>query len=1493
MANKPNMSPYEKATFVDVITFNWMNPLLKLGASRPLEPEDIPILPFQFTSDVMCNSLKIAWEESLKESGPDKATILNALWKLIGRNIIYSTLIFTVNVATILLQPKFVSYLLRYLEDLPIDYLGIHTGYGLALALTAMSTTAALTANITFYFVSLCGFTIRNGIVSIVFDKSLKLSNLSKDVNSTGELLTMISVDIERIWLFITFMNWLWAGPIMVIVAMVLLFFENGISAIAPLLTMIMVFLIQGKISNLTGAIRKEYVKYTDERIKLTNESLQGIRVVKLYAWELPIAMRVFNIRELEVNVIAYYQTLRALNTCLTFIGPMLVAFSLFMCYVLIGRTLTVPQVYTSYALLNLVRLPLYLTPQAWLAYSEASVSFNRLTKYLLLDNIDEEITPVKQYLDVDKLNESKNNVDKLNTNVDRNNVNNGEKGGNVYDINSKNELKYTALDNNFDDIEDVVMLNGSQQDKPSSQLYDYCNLNEDNLIISIKNADFSYNNIAPTLTNISIDIRIGEFIAVVGSVGSGKSSLISSITGQMHCVKGIVNNSHLNGIALVAQEHWIQNISLRDNIVFNYAYDEEKYISVLDASQLSKDLLVLPNADLTFIGERGLNLSGGQKARVSIARAFYAENIDLYIFDDALASVDAHVAHSLFEDGINGLLHDKTRIVALSSNYHFLPSFSKIIVMNKGTIENIGTYKEIAEKYPQFASNNDIIKNDNSNINFNGTDSNNNNDNFNSKENVEENLELKKATMVKNKSIFKSNYNSISQKRLDISQFMSNEDREKGAVTLSTYIKYFSSISLSSLLCSISMLNNSQIIIQNNNGNNNNEDKKERKLDWHLCLFILFLFSITQLGRIYSDIWVGIWAQSIAHEDDADKRFLSLYVILVVGTCVVSLLRGLWFIKCCVSSSLALHHQMLQSVLSAPINLFFDITPLGRIINRFSKDLDNVDSILPDIYLQTIQNIFVILGIIGICLVSSAYLVVLFIPIAIIFYFIYSYYIKSSRELKRLDSISRSPVYSSFGEALQGMATIRAYQQTSNFRKKFFALADAQLKNYFAFWMAGRWLALRLDLVATCLIFSVAMLAVIMKETNGNFQANLIGIALVYSLQLTSLLQWTVRISIETETLMTSVERLIAICNIPSEKTAILYTQHFKKDIKNKQSQQINENNTDCSTGWPDKGSIQLTNLKLRYRPDLDHVLNGVNLFIPCGAKVGVCGRTGAGKSSLMLALFRLVEPELDSMIIIDNRNILELSLYELRSQITIIPQDPVMFSGTLRYNLDPFNSYSDERIWISLARVHIKDDIVQSFPDKLDHIISERGENVSLGQRQLICIARALLRNSKVIILDEATASVDTVTDQKIQMTIREEFKSCTVLTIAHRIETIADYDLVVVMDNGSVVEYGPPLYLLDFDNNSNNSNNSNDDNINSKESTMKEIIEDENAVIKDNNDNDKNDNNNNNSIIEKNDILEINPNKFYKNGLFRKLVDSMGNDGKERFMKIALKD
>uniref|UniRef100_A0A6Q2Z2V0 ATP-binding cassette, sub-family C (CFTR/MRP), member 12 n=1 Tax=Esox lucius TaxID=8010 RepID=A0A6Q2Z2V0_ESOLU len=805
----------------------------------------------------------------------------------------------------------------------------------------------------------------------------------------------------------------------------------------------------------------------------------------------------------------------------------------------------------------------------------------------------------------------------------------------------------------------------------------------------------------------VSLTRLKGNLLGVCGNVGSGKTSLISSILEQMHLQHGSVTVD--GSFAYVSQQAWIFHGTVRDNILMGDTFDQARYNEVIGACSLIPDLAILPYGDQTEIGERGLNLSGGQKQRISLARAVYSDK-DIFLLDDPLSAVDAHVGKHIFEECIKKTLKGKS-IILVTHQLQYLEFCDEILVLESGNIQEAGQHKALMKAKGRYSQ------------------------------------------MIKN---FQMEHSQVRYSVKD--QLVSQEASQEGSVTWRTYHRYCQAAG-----------------------------------GYILISMIMILFICLVGTTAFSNWWLSYWLEQGAgvgngttpnSEDislNPDLSFYQLvYGLVVVAMLVFSVIKGYSFTKVTLHASSKLHDTMFRNILSSPMS-FFDTTPTGRLVNRFSKDQDEVDTMLPfnmENFLQFCLMVTYIMvsisAVFPFLLISPTNIIILILPLFVLLLFLFQ---RSIREMKRMENISRSPWISLTTSTIQGLSTIHAYNKKDQYIQLFKEMSDNNSNHFLLFYCGTRWLSFWLDFLSTLITLMVALFVVLSPPETINPAMK--GLALSYTIQLTGMLQYVVRLSTELEAKFLSVERL----------------QEYIEGCVSEAPRRVKD--AHIPEGWPRSGAITFKDYTMRYRDNTPIVLNGLQLNIQPKEKLGIVGRTGSGKSSLGVALFRLVEPAAGT-IFIDGVDTSVIGLEDLRSKLSVIPQDPVLFIGTVRYNLDPFNNYSDEEIWCALEKTYIKETISR-LPEKLQSEVVENGENFSVGERQLMCMARALLRNSKIIVLDEATASIDSETDTLIQHTIREAFQDCTMLTIAHRINTVLESDRILVMDAGKVVEFDSPEVLM----------------------------------------------------------------------------------------------
>ncbi|NXG12463.1 MRP3 protein, partial [Sakesphorus luctuosus] len=1292
-----NPCPELNSGFLSRLTFWWFTSMAIHGYKKPLEEKDLWSLNEDDTSKTIVQQLSKEWDREKAEckqkedvtymkksnhmlnhvdAGPEEAEVLirdkkhyrkpsflKALLRTFGPYFLIGSFFKLIQDLLSFVNPQLLSVLIGFIKnkDAPAWW-----GFLIAALMFVCAVLQTLVLHQHFQYSIVTGMRLRTGITGVIYRKSLAITNSAKRSSTVGEIVNLMSVDAQRFTDLTTFLNMLWSAPLQIFLALYFLWQALGPSVLAGVAVMVLLIPFNSAIAIKTRAFQVEQMRYKDSRIKLMNEILGGIKVLKLYAWEPSFSEKVLEIRKNELQVLKKSAYLNSLSTFAWICAPFLVALTTFAVYVSVDEKniLDAEKAFVSLSLFNILKFPLNMLPQVISHIAQTSVSLKRIQQFLSHDELDPNC------------------------------------------------------------VETKVIAPGNA--------------------ISVTNATFSWGKeLKPSLKDINMLVPSGSLVAIVGQVGCGKSSLVSALLGEMEKLEGEV--AVKGSVAYVPQQAWIQNATLKDNILFGQAPNEEKYQNTLEACALKTDLEVLPGGDQTEIGEKGINLSGGQRQRVSLARAVYSGS-DIYLLDDPLSAVDSHVAKHIFDKviGPDGVLKGKTRIL-VTHGISFLPQVDHIVVLVDGKISEMGSYQDLLKQNKAFA---EFLRN----------------------YALDEDIEEDEPTMLEEEEVL------LAEDTLSIHTDLADNEPVTNEVR-----KQFLSISGKFLTCSEShcpevglrQMNCSLWCV-----------KVKLSVFWQymkavspvLSLAICFLYCCQNAAAIGANVWLSDWTNEPVINGTQHNTAMRIGVYAALG-----LLQGLIVLICSftlamggINAARTLHAALLENKFHTPQS-FYDTTPTGRIINRFSKDIYVIDEVIPPTILMFLGTFFTSVSTMIVIIASTPLFAVVIVPLAVLYFFVQRFYVATSRQLKRLESVSRSPIYSHFSETVSGASVIRAYRRVKAFVDISDLKVDENQKSYYPGIVSNRWLGIRVEFVGNCIVLFAALFAVIGRNS---LNAGLVGLSVSYALQVTLSLNWMVRMTSELETNIVAVERIKEYSETETEAPWTIEGKSPPED-------------------WPSKGELEFVNYSVRYRKGLDLVLKGLNLQVHGGEKIGIVGRTGAGKSSMTLCLFRILEAA-KGEIKIDGVKISEIGLHDLRSRLTIIPQDPVLFSGTLRMNLDPFNKYSDEEIWKALELSHLKR-FVSSQPSMLDYECSEGGENLSVGQRQLVCLARALLRKTRILILDEATAAIDLETDDLIQMTIRTQFEDCTVLTIAHRLNTIMDYTRVLVLDNGTIAEFDTPANLI----------------------------------------------------------------------------------------------
>mmetsp|Transcript_18265 Transcript_18265/g.18335 ORF Transcript_18265/g.18335 Transcript_18265/m.18335 type:complete len:1458 (-) Transcript_18265:212-4585(-) len=1330
-SRKREESLEDKANFFSKFFLFYLNPVFETGAHRLLNPEDLGGTPEKDQAEVLNDAFQKEWAKELKKK-PEKRSLWYTMIRAVGwMRLLVGVTLYGVYAVSTFIPVIILNGLVRHFDDIaPLSTPMLWTYVSLMLIVPILGSVAAAQNGVVSAHI---GTEFRNIVIGAIYRKALVLSNYSRQESSTGQIVNMFSNEATQIQQLMLFISMIIFAPAQIAVALALIYMQVGDATWVGLAFMIALFPVNGLIFHLMTTIRKKKVLVTDGRVKMMNEILQGIRIIKFYAWEDAFREKVNAIRGREMVLLTQLAWVVAIGFSLILLSaPIVQPVLVFYTYVRLGNHLDAATAFTTIALFNIMRMPFAFLPMGLAQWSQARVSLRRMAKFLHAEELGENVKTIEDDPSASAEAATPQVVVRLrDMNVSW--VLEADDEQKEKDKKKQDKIDWAMGEKKGGGLMGKPDTGDKTVSKPD---------NEGQLVVEEGEKETTkLNRSVHTLMDINVEIKQGQLVAVVGSVGSGKTSFMSAILGELHVGKGSIERK--GTIAYCDQRPWILNATLKDNVTFGTPYEEEKFYRALRVSALEDDIKVLPGGVLTEIGERGINLSGGQKARVALARAVY-RNADMYLLDDPLSAVDAHVGQHIFQECLVEELRGKTRIL-VTHHVHLLPQCDMVIVLVDGKVQICGTYEELQqsdldltavglykdeEQKGEGTSEEEEKEGEESGETSEGKDG-----------KIGEQV-ISSSTSSPDKSAEKEGKD---KPKLDsqMSSLITNEERDQGHVNKNVYWYYLTT----------------------------------GGLHWYFLLLIIML-AATGL-EVGSAFWLAFWAEKSLNDDltsEENKYYLDLYAVICMMNVVGLTIRGIVMAQHRLYASLKLHANLLVSILGSTAS-FFDITPLGRILNRFSSDILVVDETLSQTLSQLVNSVFMVLGAVAaMAAATKGTFLVLMVPLLFIYNRVQLWFRKTNTEIQRLQSTSLSPIYADFSQALVGVGTIRAYGLLPRFIDQMQDSVDRNSVSVVMLQTAAQWLAIRLDLISAVSGFFIAALA---AATGTAFiPAGYLALALTYSLNMTQFLKFAVRMIATCEANMNSVERI----------------QFYTDEIE--QEGGLSAKRSPPPDDWPTKGVVEAKNVCLRYR-DGPLVLQDVSFTTKDCEKIGIAGRTGSGKSSLMTALFRLVELD-DGVIKIDGRDCSLIPLKTLRSKIGIIPQDPVMFSASVRFNLDPFDQHTDKEIWDILDIVELKE-TVQSLPDMLGEMVAESGENFSAGQRQLICIARALLRRPKVLVLDEATASVDNETDSRMQVTIRERFKDCTVLTIAHRLHTIMDSDRVMVLEQGVLAEMDAPSTLL----------------------------------------------------------------------------------------------
>ncbi|XP_026764672.2 ATP-binding cassette subfamily C member 4-like [Galleria mellonella] len=1301
---KASPTPQKRPGAISRFFFCWMFPLFYYGNIRDLDESDLVKAKKNYDSKRTGDELERRWleeEEAAKVAGR-KPSFRNVLIKTFIWSFLPGGLMQFGYVVLRTGTPLLFARLLQFWS--PTDTIDQLTAMYYAVGLILANWVAAFFNHHGNLYCQQFGMKLRVATSSLMFRKIMRMNNGSLGETTAGKVVNLLSNDLQRFDMAFLFLHYIWIIPLQLIAVSYLGYMQAKNAALIGLAALILIALpIQVTIGRVLGKVRMRTAERTDDRIKVMSEVINGIQVIKMYAWEIPFQKVVRDKRGNEMKQIRVATALRVVFLGFLIFTERTALFITILTFILFGNSMTANVIYPLQQFMNAAQINITLIlPLVFAFSSELLVSIGRVQDFLMLEDRPDLVASHSTSM----------------ASIFRDSISSSEKDMCVKALSYKRKS-------------DASFVKRSSMERKYARSVSQPALD---IAVEVRDVCASWTSDPNflALKNVSMRLRKGKLCAIIGAVGSGKSSLLQLLLKELPAASGSV--SIQGSLSYACQEAWLFPSTVRENILFGLPYDPVKYRKVCKVCTLEKDFLQFPYGDQTLVGERGVSLSGGQRARINLARSVYRE-ADIYLLDDPLSAVDANVGRLLFEGCINGYLRGRTRIL-VTHQIHFLKAADYIVVLNEGRVENMGTFDELVSSGKEFST---ILASLQESKDKDA-------ESVGSGASVED-----KPSLARAQSFTNDEEEKLPQFE---AQKMVAEERQSGNLRWEVIAAYFTS-------------GGSKLFIT----------------------FTVLMIALAAASGASADFWVSYWSNQMAiYEENLSGenmdpglgvqvgRFTTGQYLIIHG-CIVFMcvlltnLRVLTFVKLCVSASKKLHDVMFSTMIKG-IMRFFDTSSSGRILNRFTKDMGALDEILP----RTLMDVFQIYCNLACVLILNAialyWTLVPSVVLLILFVLFVKVYLKTAQGIKRLEGTTKSPVFGMVTSSLNGIATIRSFGAQKRLIEQFDEHQDLNTSAWNGYLGGGCAFGFYLD--SMCLVYlSSIIFAFLYLDFGDAIPVGSVGLAVTQSNTLTMMLQHGARMLVEFIAQLTSVERVLEYTRIDTEPNL------FQGKIE-------------TPPQWPSHGRIEFQKVFLRYAPDEPPVLKDMNIIVESGWKVGIVGRTGAGKSSLISALFRFAY--IDGLISIDGVDTSLIGRQELRSKISIIPQEPVLFSATIRYNLDPFNIYSDNDLWKALEQVDMK-----SAVPSLDFKVTEGGSNFSVGQRQLMCLARAVLRSNKILIMDEATANVDPQTDNFIQETIRRQFSSCTVLTIAHRLNTIMDSDRVLVMNFGQVAEFDHPYILL----------------------------------------------------------------------------------------------
>ena len=1295
--NKKNNNYLEKnseivypSNLYSSLSFNWLYDVIKKRTeNNPVTLQSLGQISQSIQSNYFFKEIMEHWYEIKKQLKTKKNGHL--LFKTLflankNRLIISLILFFVKSISEFFCVLSFKEILMRYKDNHKYHKTILNSFslfYLIIFMLVNKCVSLISSRQIIFYIQTLSHYSTVQ-LNCLIFDKLLKLVFYNKGIFNEGQIINLIQTDSSKFGLFIGTSPEVIILPFKLIYSIYILFsffHESFVIGFLLLIIMIYLFFIFGSKEK---KYQKEMMKAADLRMNVTTQAFNIIKTIKLYVWEKIFLAKIQQKRDIELDYKKKKLRMQVWSNFTYWIADVVLITVSIVFYNIIHHQLDTTKILTGIYIVNDLVVPMFNLPAFIRFYFETIISLIRIETFLCYKENDS-----KQIEYLPKDSEYAVIIENVDFGVE----------------NQLKDYKKNNSDSPKKEDEDTKLKIISNIDDENKNIINDKNLNSDDEIIIL-------------LTNINFKIKKGEHVGIIGEVGSGKTCLLNAIINNLE----VLNKEYLEGnikisgtISFVSQNAWILNDTIEQNILFFKEMEREKYNKIIRICQLEQDLLIFPLGDQTEIGEKGVNLSGGQKARLAIARAIYNDS-EIYIFDDPLSALDAYVGMNLFNEVFNNYLKEKTVIISTHA-LQYVSFFDKVFYMHQGAIKFKGGPKEIEKE--QFY------------LDFKNIESNklNEENDLNKKKEKEE---VKKNLEENSKNIFEMKKNKIDKK-----------DGEK--ITFGLFMNF---------------VNYSGGII--------------------FVIKLAVTNIIWQISQIYREYYLTMWSSLQKITKDENYIKIICFVLLTIPGIIAVYYRQIFMAKGFMKYNIKMHDTLIQKLMNAPINLFHDITPKGNILNRLNKELDN-SNVLSLAVSGTIRVIIQLLGSIIVCTLFNIWTFPLIIFLIALELALTKFCFNATQDIHKLVSNYRAPIIGVFDETLTGLPMVRSFHYEKKFTNKFYKKMNDYLR--VCIYQSGilGWYGVHLDIISFILLSFILMFAYFAKE---KYNPQSIGLLLTYSIKMIFyMFDSFKRFSFLTE-LLISLERCDSYTKVIQENN--------KKTELDKEMKLVKNNNY---SSFIKKCKINFINYSVRYRPDTPLIIKDITLEIKPGEKIGVCGRTGSGKSTLLLCLFRILEAY-SGKILIDDIDISKIGLEMLRKSLTIIPQEPILIEGNIRDNIDPSKEFSDIEISNLLYEVGLSDFLQCK---NLDYIIEDNGNNISVGEKQLLCIARALIKKTKIILMDEATANIDYRTESILKKNINEDMKGCTVITIAHRIKTIINYDKILVLKEGEIEEFDTPENLI----------------------------------------------------------------------------------------------